>query len=383
MVKQGYRIIDTDTHVGPSIETLEQFASPELRTRWDELRPYYQPQTEGGHFLSIEPMAYKRQMGEPSADTAATRGGKSPLKGSVSKPRPPYEPGVNDLNAEGRLRDMDREGVDVHLIIPGTFAYAVSALDTALAQEIYAAYHRYLDAYCAVDPARLKATVPVSAADPDAAAGDIKRLADAPWAAAVTVVLPEGLPVDDPSLHPIWRALDEHDLPLLHHSFFYEPPYFPGYRDVWDNVVVARAAAHPWGAQRLVAYLVLSGLFDQYPRLRIGFSECSAGWLPAWLIRLTGQARYLSHALPELADEPIAYARRGQIYCGIELYEGEALAKSICDILGDEVLMYQSDYPHNQAEFPYSPDVVLGWSGLGEERMRKIMCDNAERYLRM
>ena len=107
--------------------------------------------------------------------------------------------------------------------------------------------------------------MPVSAADPDAAAGDIKLLADVPWAAAVTVVLPEGLPVDDPSLHPIWRALDDHDLPLLHHSFFYEPPYFPGYRDVWGNVVVARSAAHPWGAQRLVAYLILSGLFDQYP----------------------------------------------------------------------------------------------------------------------
>ena len=382
-VKQGYRIIDTDTHVGPSIETLQRVRRPDLRARWDELRPYYQPSSEGGHFLSIEPMAYKRQMGEPSADIAAIRGGKSPLKGSVSKPRPPYEPGVNDLNAEGRLRDMDREGVDVHLIIPGTFAYAVSALDTSLALEIYAAYHRYLDAYCSVDPSRLKATVPVSAADADAAAGDIKRLADAPWAAAVTVVLPEGLPVDDPSLHPIWRALDEHDLPLLHHSFFYEPPYFPGYRDVWGNVVVARSAAHPWGAERLVAYLVLSGLFDQYPRLRIGFSECSAGWLPAWLIRLTGQARYLSHALPELADEPLGYARRGQIYCGIELYEGEAMAKAICDIVGDDVLMYQSDYPHNQAEFPNSPEVVLGWSSLGDERMRKIMSDNAERYLRM
>ena len=63
----------------------------------------------------------------------AVRGGKSPLKGSVSKERPPYEPGVNDLNSAGRLRDMDTEGVDVHLIIPGTFAYAVSALEPALA----------------------------------------------------------------------------------------------------------------------------------------------------------------------------------------------------------------------------------------------------------
>jgi hypothetical protein len=161
-VKQGYRIIDTDTHVGPSIETLEQFAGPALAARWDELRPYYQPSSEGGHFLSIEPMAYKRRMGASYLGDESVRGGKSPLKGSVSKERPPYEPGVNDLNSAGRLRDMDTEGVDVHLIIPGTFAYAVSALEPALAVEIYAAYHRYIEAYCSVDPARLKATMPVS-----------------------------------------------------------------------------------------------------------------------------------------------------------------------------------------------------------------------------
>ena len=59
----------------------------------------------------------------------------------------------------------------------------------------------------------------------------------------------------------------------------------PGYRDIWGNVVIARAAAHPWGAQRLLAYLTLSGLFDRFPNLRIGFAECSAGWLPAWRAR--------------------------------------------------------------------------------------------------
>ena len=62
---------------------------------------------------------------------------------------------------------------------------------------------------------------------------------------------------------PIWEAMDEADLAILHHSFFYEPPYFPGYSDIWGNVVVARAAAHPWGAQRLLGYFLLSGLFDR------------------------------------------------------------------------------------------------------------------------
>ena len=130
-------------------------------------------------------------------------------------------------------------------------------------------------------------------------------------------------------LDPIWTAMGDADLPILHHSFFYEPPYFPGYRDIWDNIVIARAAAHPWGAERLVGYLTLSGLFDRFPRLRVGFAECSAGWLPGWLVRLGGQAAYMSHAVPSLSKTPLEYAHDDRIFCGIELYEGEAMAEAI------------------------------------------------------
>ena len=66
---------------------------------------------------------------------------------------------------------------------------------------------------------------------------------------------------------------------------------------------------------------------------------------------------------------PVEYAQAGHIYCGIELYEGAALAASINEILGDGVLMFSSDYPHNQAEFPRSPDIVLEWEDrLGSRR---------------
>jgi predicted TIM-barrel fold metal-dependent hydrolase len=174
------------------------------------------------------------------------------------------------------------------------------------------------------------------------------------------------------------------DLGILHHSFFYEPPYFPGYRDVWGNVVVARSAAHPWGAQRLLGYLLLSGLLDEYPNLRIGFAECSAGWLPGWITRLQGQAHYLRTALPERRRTPMEYVEDGRVYCGIEPYEGEAMARGIIDVLGDRCLMYQSDYPHGQCFYPNTPDIYLSWeSGLGKDTMRRIMSENAERYLRM
>jgi predicted TIM-barrel fold metal-dependent hydrolase len=384
VVRNGYRIIDTDTHVGPCVEVLEKFAGPALRARWDELLPYYQPLTDGGHQLSINPIPYKRPMGQHLAAEAGVRGGVSPLKGSVSATlKVPVAKDVNNENPQGRLADMDREGVDTHLLIPATFSTAVSALDPDLGKEIHGAYNRFIEWYCSADPERLKATVLVHGADPTWSAGELRRLSEARWVAAATVVLPEGLPIDDPDLEPIWQALDEADLPILHHSFFYEPPYFPGYRDVWGNVVVARAASHPWGAQRLVGYLALSGMFDRYPNLRIGFSECSAGWLPGWLVRLDGQADYMSHAVPERKNTALGYAREGRIFCGIELYEGLAIAEAIIRVCGDGVLMYQSDYPHPGCDFPNSPDVVLAWTSLGAEAMRKILAGNAERYLRL
>jgi predicted TIM-barrel fold metal-dependent hydrolase len=384
-MKNGYKIIDTDTHVGPNLETLVEYASPTLRDRWSELDQYRLAVTDGGHHLSISPYPYRRRLRESTVLEAgdARAGKESPLKGAVTAVLDtPPSAGVNNLNAAGRLHDMDVEGVDVHLIIPATFALAVSALDLEMAHEIHAAYRRYIGEYCSTDPTRLKATIPVSGLDPEHGAAVIRELAAEPWVAAATPVLPEGLPIDDPVLDPLWAAMDETDLPIMHHSFFYEPPYFPGYRDLWGNVVVARAAAHPWGAQRLVGYLVLSGLFDQFPNLRIGFAECSAGWLPAWLVRLRGQAEYMRRALPDNVRDPLDYAREGHIYCGIELYEGEEIAQSINDLLGDGVIMYQSDYPHNGCEFPSSPDIALSWTGLGEKSMEKLMSGNAERYLK-
>jgi hypothetical protein len=382
-MRDGYRIIDTDTHVGPTADVLYEYASDELRGRLDELKKY-EVQTRDGTGLSIGPYPYKRQMGDkPGDDGTGSAGGTPALKGkTASKVREPVQPAVSVKNSAGRLTDMDREGRDIDLIIPGTFATAVSAIDPTLGRELHAAYHRYMADYCSPDPDRLKATILAPAWDPAWAAEEIRRWAPEKWVTAVTVVLPEGTPIDDPDLHPIWQAMDDNDLPILHHSFFYEPPFFPGYRDVWGHVAIARAAAHPWGAQRLLGYLLLSGLFDQYHTLRIGFAECSAGWLPGWISRLDGQADYLSPSLPTRKQTAMEYTQSGRVFCGIDLYEGEEIGKAIMSVIGDDVLMYQSDYPHDQCYFPESPDVVLTWS-ISDESKRKLMSGNAEKFMRL
>ena len=79
---------------------------------------------------------------------------------------------------------------------------------------------------------------------------EIKTLAQEKWWAAVWLHLPEGKPINHPDVEPLWATMNDLDLPLIHHSFFVEPPYFPGYGDIWGNAAVARTAAHPWGAAR-------------------------------------------------------------------------------------------------------------------------------------
>ena len=382
-MRNGFQIIDTDTHVGPPVDVLYEYGSESLRARRSEMKPY-EIEMRDGTGLSIGPYPFKRSMGEKPEEEGAERGGKPALKGKIgSLMKAPAEPGVQIRNSAGRLKDMEREGRDIDMIIPGTWATAISALeDQSLAREFYAAYHRYIADYCSADPDRLKSTVLAPASDPEWAAAEISRLADEKWVATATVVLPEGVPVDHPDLEPIWRAMDGANLGILHHSFFYEPPYFPGYRDVWGHVAVARATAHVWGAQRLLSYVILSGMLDRYPNLRIGFAECSGGWLASWLVRLEFQAGYLSASLPELEQSPTDYARNGRVFCGLEPYEGEAIARGVIDVLGDDCILYQSDYPHEQCMFPESPDLVMSWD-LGDKTMRKLMGENATRYLRL
>ena len=130
--------------------------------------------------------------------------------------------------------------------------------------------------------------------------------------------------------------------------------------------------------------MLLSGLFDRYPNLRIGFSECSGGWVGGWLNRLEYQADYLAARLPEIKRTPLEYAQDGRIYCGIELDEGPAVARGVAEVVGEGVLMYSSDYPHGGCRFPASTDVVLGWrDALGDDHLRRICSENAERFLRL
>lgn len=397
-MRNGYKVIDVDTHVTPSAEVLLRYADDELRGRADELTPYTRvtkPVAGRGHptheygVIRVDPYPYNRMAGRKEGAPAETgAGARGALEGRVTKNDATKEvhERIQHDNPEGRLLDMDVEGVDINVIIPGTWAPGSSALELKLARSMHRAYHRYLDEYTSADPRRLKALMLADARDPKGSAKEIERLAAEDWVAGVWVVLPEGLPVDDPDLDPIFSAMNDAKLPIVHHSFFYEAPYFPGYRDVWGNAAFARTAAHPWGAQRLLGYVLISGMLDKYPNLNVGVVETGHGWLPNFIHRLDKQIRFVGGDTvpPELQHTPMEFVQQGRVFCGIEAFEGPTITKAVIDILGDQVLMYESDFPHPECSFPNSTDNVIAWKDMiGDTATRKLMGENAERFLRL
>jgi predicted TIM-barrel fold metal-dependent hydrolase len=95
--------------------------------------------------------------------------------------------------------------------------------------------------------------------------------------------------------------------------------------------------------------------------------------------RMAEQVSYVGGTAP-LKHTPSDYLSSGRSFSSIEMHEGEDMFNCVTGFLGDNVLMYASDYPHSEGHFPNSVDYVLGWSSLKPETQQKLLWDNAARF---
>jgi uncharacterized protein len=380
-MRSGFRVYDADTHVNPAAEVLEQYIDSSFRSRLPELAKYRAPVSrgvdgsDGLHNYRVATKFYRRILGEAAPRQSFT-GRESRWRGN-KMPRP----GVQDDRPDNRVEDMDDEGTDIHFLIPGSWLSLHDLPDPCFEVAMIRAYHRHMADFCGQFPSRLKGLIVASARAVDEAAREIREWGNSPWAVAVKPLLPRDIPADHPDLEPIWRAAQDHDLPIAHHSSTWNPPYYPGYRDVWDNIFLGRMASHPWGAMRFVASFIGGGIFDRYSSLRMGVLECGFGWLPFWARRMDEQAAYVG-GTAQLKHRPSEYITSGRFFCSIERQEGEDMFNAVTGFLGDEVLMYASDYPHSECQFPNSVDNILAWSSLDADRRKKLFWDNANRFFK-
>jgi predicted TIM-barrel fold metal-dependent hydrolase len=131
---------------------------------------------------------------------------------------------------------------------------------------------------------------------------------------------------------------------------------------------------------RFIASVIGGGIMDRFPELRVATLECGFGWLPFWGRRMDEQYAYVG-STAQLKMKPSEYLTSGRYFCSVERHEGADMFDVVRGFLGDDVLMYASDYPHSECQFPETAGNFLKWDMPAATRA-KLMAGNAARFFK-
>ncbi|HVN39989.1 MAG TPA: amidohydrolase family protein, partial [Myxococcota bacterium] len=115
---------------------------------------------------------------------------------------------------------------------------------------------------------------------------------------------------------------------------------------------------------------------EQHPGLRVVFLESGCGWLPHWLERMDDHCAAWGHALAKLPLAPSEYFRR-QGFVSAE--PGERSLAAVVSQVGDDCIVFATDYPHPDALRGDVVGRVAGRDDLSSASKHKILRANAAR----
>ena len=226
---------------------------------------------------------------------------------------------------------------------------------------------------------RLQAVAVLAPQEPQAAADELRR-------AVRTLGLVAGmLPADtaahfgDRSFDPVYRAAVELDVPVAVHG---SGTHMAGGR-AFPVFIQTHAYNHPAAILGQFTSMMFEGVFSRFPQLRVGFLECGATWVPWYLDRMDEEFEMRGRwEAPELSAPPSRYVGEGgNIFFGLEAQE--RLLGPTLDVIGSDVAMYASDWPHWDGEYPHSLHVVEGRGDLTDEQRAGVLHRAADRFYRL
>lgn len=364
-MRNGIRVVDTDCH---------QMESPTLWQEWIE--PRYRdaaPRREergGRATLVVEGESLvsegKYPFHTPDFLAALARGMQRFKR--VSEAR--YAPAA-------RLSDMDENGVDVQILYPtvGGQLLGREFRDPELLAACCHAYNDWSADYCAADPQRLRWAAMLPVQDPTLAVEEARRAAER----GCTSFYVRPNPVQGRNLHheantPLFAEIERLGRPICLHDS--GSPHLPSYGDRMETHTSGHIVAHPFEAMVAMMGLIWFGVAERHPALRVVHVEADAGWLPYWLQRMEQHWQFSGNAEhPGLRRPPSEYFRRN---FSVAARGDERTLPAVVELVGDENLLFNTDYPHPDGTFPWGLE-ALERQPIGERSVRRIFGENASR----
>ena len=295
--------------------------------------------------------------------------------GAVPHNRSP-QPTTGMWDPAQRLKDMDLEQIEISVNFGTTVFLSLPFLeDKDYACAVAKAYNNWLHEYCRHAPERLKGVACVPMQDPAEAAAELRRcVTDLGFVAAATSAHSAGRNLDHPDFDPFYATAEELGVPVCVHVGSGRPA---AAADRFDNALFVHATTHPFEQMIGVMCIIGGGVLEKFPKLKVAFLEAGAGWVPFWMERLDEHYEYMQAAVPLLTMPPSEYIRQRDVYFSFE--PDETTLPYVMDFIGDDRLVFASDYNHGDCKFPNVVKEVLARDDIAAGSLPKIMGENARR----
>jgi predicted TIM-barrel fold metal-dependent hydrolase len=352
---------------------------------WNGLRQYLEEVEGGGSHVRSARVVHHLF---PGAATLAD--------GTPWEQRYPERPEDYDgkwYSAEFTAGALARQGFDQAFLYPSLGLY-LPCFDGMgrLGIECCRVYNDWLHEYCTVAPQILKPVALVCLHEPALAVDEVHRTHALGFKAICLSRIPDGRTSADADLEPFWAACTANRMLVSFH---------PVTSNIYLSDQPLERPLNPFEffncnmfAQHF-ANLLIAGVLERHPDLEIALLESGCGWLPSVLWRLDRMLyrarerndlwaaeipQLLAHIDPERLREhvripPTDYFRR-QCYIACE---AEPFIRAVADLIGEDRLVFQGDFPHPDHHPSYIDDFV----GLVPAPLRrKILWDNPRRMYR-
>jgi predicted TIM-barrel fold metal-dependent hydrolase len=364
-MKDGFKILDSDMHLREPADLWDKYIDPEWRDRGPKIlsstaRSSAMVLLEGKILEGYKP-SYRGGIFD------ATR---------IDKEIAEYR--ARGFDATSQLQAMDQEGLDVAALYPsiGLGIMMRSEMEPKLAAAIARAYNNWLYDFCQTDPKRLKGVAMLPLHDPSEAVKEAQRAVGKLGFVGV-FARPEplrNLPWHSRYFDSLWSALEELGVPLGFHSAT-SAGEVPQIGDRFgENLLLRHVVSHPMENMLAMADTIGGGVCDRHPKLKLAFLECYCGWAPFLLHRMdNAMAKGRFPTAGKL--KPSEYFKR---QCWISTEHEKELPMTI-ELLGDENIVFSTDYPHGDSDFPEGVEEFLEMGGVSNESRTKILWDNCAR----
>jgi predicted TIM-barrel fold metal-dependent hydrolase len=279
---------------------------------------------------------------------------------------------------------MAMDGISAELLFP-TIAkgiYDQASDDPDLAAACDRTYNDWLIEYCQEAPERLWGQAFIGLWNMDYAVKELERTRSAGLkAATIWVIPPDELSFTSDHYERFWSAAEDLDMPISMHintgfGLYAEGSDARPEGGAGANQIASaarRAFGHKAAVAQTVTEMILSGVFERHPRLKLIMAEFGVGWIPYWLEDLDRKSAGAQRGLPL---KPSEYFNR-QVYA---TFEQDGVGGYLLERWGADNFMWANDYPHGGGIWPYSDDTIaLTLGHLSQDVRRKVLGENMAR----